>query len=406
MVTDNNLQYLYSLRADDITKQDVIKLFSNTLGVTTEGKKEVLPPMFYPSEEITIPANCIANVKENTKTTVGLYFFNMFFMAGCFGELIPYINKTINNSDLKKLASIIVNNILEDKITTIQFGTYQQRLIWFNNFSELLMPGMSLNMITPNKKLMDLKKKLLEENKVAVKNGNIVQYVQKVEKPLLKAAEEEFKNDYSWPLYAIKGKPSFGNNYKNTLLEVGPILNSATGKYEISSDSFMDGIPPDKYYLFANLAIYGSFNRGVATQYAGAKTKELFAAMQSVSLDVPGSDCHTPFVKEITLTEQNTKEYMWRYIKEGPDVVLLTPEVIKTYIGKKVRMRSPLFCFGDKICNVCAGDLFNRLGMTNIGLATTKITSTFLNMSLKSMHDTTVNAVDFDPKNYFSKVIE
>jgi hypothetical protein len=383
----------------------VFNLFGNKLVTNPDGKKEVLPPMFYPQEEITIDVGALENVKEKTKTTVGLYFFNMLCIAGSFGDKIPYVNKSLRKKDLGALGGEIVNGILNDTITTVQFGIYQQRLIWLNNFSEILIPGMSLNMVTPNKKLETLKKKLMEENKEAIANGDIVKYVQNVEKPLLKAGQEEFKDDYSWPLYGLGSKPSFSNNYKNTLLEVGPILNSATGKYELSPNSFMDGIPPDKYYLYANLAIYGAFNRGVSTQYAGARTKELFSAMQSVKLDEPGSNCNTPFVKSVLLTPSNYAGYTWRYIVENKELILLTPEVIKQYVGKLVKMRTPLYCFGDKICNICAGDLFRRLNIENIGLATTKITSTFLNMSLKAMHDTTISTTDFDPEDYITKEI-
>jgi len=306
MITNELYDYIISLRPNDITKDLIYDLFSKRVDKGIDGKKTtIVPPKVYPSEPITVKKDTLSNLKEDVKTTVGIYLFNMYFIDGCFGNKINYINKTLKSSEIKELNSTIINLLLKDRIESKQFALFQERLVWFNNFTEIFIAGMTMSLLTPTKKIRELKSKLLKENKEAIENNDIVTYVNNVEKPILEAAREELKNDPGWPLYELGSKPSFENTYKNMVLGVGPILNPATGKYEISTNSLSEGIPIDKYHLYANSAIYSSYSRGVMTQYGGARTKELFAALQSVYLDEPDYDCGTPFLKSVELTKDN-----------------------------------------------------------------------------------------------------
>jgi len=67
--------------------------------------------------------------------------------------------------------------------------------------------------------------------------------------------------------------------------------------------------------------------------------------------------------------QKKTEDYLYRYIVENDKLVCLTPDIISNYIGKTVRMRSPMYCIDKKcICNKCAGDNFYKLDKKNIGL--------------------------------------
>ena len=105
-------------------------------------------------------------------------------------------------------------------------------------------------------------------------------------------------------------------------------------------------------------------------------TKQLLAAFQSEVLDEAGSDCHTKSTLEITLTNRNSKDFLYRYIVENGKYVCLTPQIIDTYVGKTVHLRSPMMCKGQKYCNICAGEMNYKLGNLNIGLGCAKISTT------------------------------
>jgi len=392
---------IFEIKEEDICKTLLIDLFGQRVKKDKNGSVVgVLPPYCSVDEVITVEPGALVNVKTKIDTTIGRYIFNFYLISTVFGESIDYINKTLGKSGIGDLQQVIVNRLMERKIIPDQFAKFQNRLIWLNNFTELFVPGMSLRLLTPLPEIQKRKKELIEQYKAEIEAGDYVKVVAKIETELLELAKTTLKDDPSWAIYALGGKPSFGNNYKNTQIMMGPIQDPIEGKYVISTSSLSDGIPKEQYSLYANTLVVGSYKRGVSTQDGGSKTKYLFAAMQSEVLDVEGSDCKTTLTKKVSLTQSNHKGYLYRYIVEGDKLVLMTQENIINYIGKTVIMRTPMYCAGKQICSKCAGEMFYRIGIRNIGLTLTKISSTLLNLSLKSMHDTSVKTDTFDPFKY------
>jgi len=394
---------ILELKVEDITKTTLLELFSNKIvsDKNDPSKKKVENPFCHPDEVILIDKGYLPNVKEKTFTTIGRYIFNLFLISSIFNDYIPYVNKTLTSKGIKDIQQMIVDGILDNKITTDQFALFQNRLVWLNNFTELFVPGMSLRLLTPLPEVEQRKKELIEKYKDEIEKGNYVVVADKIEKELLDLAKSILKDDPSWSIYALGGKPSFGNNYKNTQVMVGPMTDLVNGGFKVSVNSLSEGIPKEQYDVYSNMLIMGSYSRGVSTQDGGAKTKELFAAMQSEILDDPGSDCKTTLVKKILITPSNYRKLLYRYIvNDDGTYTELTSDVIEQYFNKTVNLRSPLFCASKKICNICAGNLFYKLNIRNIGLTETKITSTLLNMSLKKMHDSTVKSAEIDPFKY------
>ena len=100
-------------------------------------------------------------------------------------------------------------------------------------------------------------------------------------------------------------------------------------------------------------------------------------------LDDYGSDCGTKRTLDVKLTNTIKKDYMYRYIvTDNGSLVLLTPENMDKYIGKTVKMRSPMMCVGEKICNHCAGDLFYKLGIKNAGLTASRVATTLTRLNI------------------------
>lgn len=88
--------------------------------------------------------------------------------------------------------------------------------------------------------------------------------------------------------------------------------------------------------------------------------KKLSAVGQTISQGEKDSDCGTKKVLELEVTNHNSDLILYRYIIERGRKVLLTKENIDNYIGKTVKMRSPMYCTNDKICNICAGELYGE----------------------------------------------
>lgn len=118
--------------------------------------------------------------------------------------------------------------------------------------------------------------------------------------------------------------------------------------------------------------------------------------MQTEVIDEHGTDCGCKKYLEISLTEKNASSYEYRYIIDGGKLVCLTPEVIKKYIGKVVKLRSPMYCTGQKICNMCAGEMNYKLNNINIGLGCSKVATTLLQLGMKKFHISNLSSQQID----------
>lgn len=126
------------------------------------------------------------------------------------------------------------------------------------------------------------------------------------------------------------------------------------------------------------------------------------AAFQHVVLLDPGSDCGTKRYIEMQVTEKNIDSIMYSYAIVGNNLVEITSENRDSFIGKKVKLRFSSMCEAKNgICNKCAGNLFYRLGIRNVGAATPQIPSKLKLLSMKLFHDDQVNFVEMDPMKAF-----
>lgn len=136
------------------------------------------------------------------------------------------------------------------------------------------------------------------------------------------------------------------------------------------------------------------------TQVSGYMSKELLAAFQGEVLGPKDSDCGTLMSIKVKLTDGNYKDYLYRYVKVGKELVMLTSTNKTQFVGKEVEMRSPMYCIGvgkEKcLCNKCAGDYYYILGKPNIGLSTSKCATTMTQLNLQKFHKNLVKTQQID----------
>ena len=415
MNDDDKLTYLFSLKGESILSTDMFNLFSQKTVKNANGTTSLEAAMFLPTQKITVKKGQLSNIDSDIETTVGRYIFNLVAIDYAFQDKIPFINYTLKSSQIDSLNDKLCDMLLMNQITGEQFGTYQTRIVWFNNFTELFVPGTSINLLVLPQEIKDELQHLIMANKKSIIDGDAVAYHNNVEVPILKFAKNWYitNKEPGWLLYAKGGKPKFDNVFKNMYLTVGPILDIATGKYVISTRCFNDGIAPDETNIYANNSINGAYHKGVATQDGGAKTKSFSAAFQS--LVVTEEDCGTNLGIEVKVTKDNLNSLKWRWVKDVTSYTvsgkstngdanlvpeerwqLITPDNISTFIGKTIIFRTPMFCKSANFCWKCVGDLYRRLGIKNVGLTAMKMTSTFLNSALKANHDSSIKTAYVD----------
>ena len=173
-------------------------------------------------------------------------------------------------------------------------------------------------------------------------------------------------------------------------------MNRSTGKYEILENALLDGLDKKNMSVHSNTILEGAYPKAVGTADTGYLTKQLSSGLQTEVLGEYGSDCGTKKTLDITIPKK-TEDYLYRYIVENNKLVCLTPEIIGNYVGKTVKMRSPMYCIDRKcICNKCAGDNFYKLGKKNLGLVAVTMGGVLLNLNMKKFHDNVIKIQNID----------
>lgn len=394
MIKDSDKAYLLSLKPEDLTFSTLVGLFGDTVTCGDDIKSERKSRFETTDGMVLLPSEYF--VKERTETTVGRFIYNKYVIERVgLQEITGYINFPITDSANKKIEKMITDAMMSEKVTVPQFVKYiDARDNLGMQLNSVITTSFTPNTISAPKAIQAKKKELFKKYDKELENGDIV-VSEKIEKELVNDAKNLLKGDPGMDLYNSEARGNFGN-YKNMNIFKGATMNPNTGKYEIVRSSFMDGIQKQDIPAFGNAVISGSYPKAVGTQESGYLSKQLIACMQSEVLDEHGTDCHTEKTLDILITDKNRGDYEYRYIVDNGKIVCLTPEVMKKYIGKTVKLRSPMYCKNDKICNICAGEADYKLNNINIGLGCSNISTTLLRMGMKKFHTSNIKSTIID----------
>lgn len=357
------------------------------------------------NDRIELKAKEFYNDSDIT-TTIGRVIVNKFILGEDILSIINFQNYTINKGKYGDLDSTLINLVVNGQITIERLYKYFDDLNWFvYSVSYFTAPSLNTEMYLLSDKVKKKKAELEKKYSNEIANGDVTTFNKNIEEELLAMCKEEIKDYPSYQIFDSGARGSFSNNYKNSVLMRGGITNfTDQTKYDISMSSLVDGIEKDEFDKYANIMTAGTYNRAKNTEVGGYMGKQMQSAFQHIILDEPNSDCGTKKLLDIEIEDQYKSLFTYRYIMEKDKEVLLTPENIKSYVGKRVKMRSPMYCKGDKICNKCAGELYYNMDVRNVGLLCNRTGNTITDLSMKAFHDSSVKINEIDYEKYLSKV--
>ena len=384
------------LKPDNFTRTRIAQMFADLNN--SEGTKNTKrrKSRHQPWDRMTIPAGYFYDGQKETITTIGKFLFNKYVLegSGIIGASQLFLG-VLNKNGLEAIDELVAYLYLEDKITRQQFNAYIDRRdnlgYWLNG---MLVHTISQKMSKPLKAIEVKKAQLLKKYEKEIEAKNIA-VMTDIEKELIEYAKDLLGDDPGMELYHSGGL-NFKNNFKNNSIIKGPVMNNLTGEYDFIQNSYMDGIEIKDIPSHANSILAGQYPASIATKDAGYMGKKLLALLQQTEIDDPETDCRTKNLIPITVTDKNKKDLIYSYFDSGGQLEVLTRENINSYVGKTIMMRSPMSCITSKICSICAGQLFYKLGVKHAGLFATQVSHTSLNLGLKSKHDTTVNPYYLD----------
>ena len=395
------LQKILSTDISNIGKAFIEDMFASYHDRETN---KYMPAPFDPTMPIKLNSSLYKWCKGDVQTDLGTLVFNRYLLEKY--NLIQhtgYWNKIIDNKGLDNLNTYINNLCLEDKITTQDLANYidaRDRLgFWCASFLGCsITPGLIQPMHDVNKRKAELFKQYQEQ----LNSDNPVTQIKAanaIENELLKMVKTNMTQDPGWDMYA-SGVNNFNNNYKTINVMRGAVFNEITKKYDIVESSLMEGVKKKDIPAFANSVVAGAYPSAVGTADAGYMAKKVLALLQSAKIDPdPKSNCGTLSTVKITIQPKYKQYFLYRYVKKNGKPFLTTLDNIDEFVGKTVDLYSPQCCLHDTICAKCSGQLFRKLGVTDVGMLTTQITQKLLNIKLKSKHDLSQNAGDI-PTGY------
>ena len=399
-ITDpKDIEYLLAITEDECTKlsfaMDMFGEFNNTR-------------RFQPYDLVDIPVGSYGpegNKNSNIiKTTVGIWVFNKAFIEQDLFELFGYINEPITSKMFKKINKQVSYAVVEDKVPLDALKRLITKTEKFQPYCNILSASITENMMSIPKAISKKKQELLKKYEKELDEHDPV-VSQKIEQELIKDCKEMLKDDPSIDMINSGAKIDWNNNFKNMFVMKGASKNpdplNPNGEYTIIKSDLTTGIKPDEYAAFSDSLAFGPYARAKKTADGGAWEKIFVKALEHLTVLEEGSDCGTKRYKEILLTGDNIDDWMYSYIVEGSRLVELTSDNRDSYIGKKVKLRYSGLCESEKgICNKCAGNLFTRLGIKNVGVASYVIPAKIKLKSMKNFHDSTVKTFDMEEYGY------
>jgi len=258
LISQKDKEYLLNLKPEDITFELLIELFGDTVKKDINKKINIIKSRFKTWDEFDLKPSEYFN-KDKVRTNIGLFIYNKYIIERSLVNILGYINETIDKKVLLKIEDKLSKALLNDKIDTNIMVKYLNDIQWLAQQFHIVISGSyTMKLFKPNPKVIDMKKKLIKENKDKLKQGDIITAV-KIEKELIKLAEEELKYDTGYELYKSGARGTFSNNYKNTNIMKGPVYNPSTGEFDFVENCLMEGITKEDLAVYGNAIITGAY---------------------------------------------------------------------------------------------------------------------------------------------------
>lgn len=378
-------------------------------------------PLFTIDEPVLLKPNDLKNVKEEVNTTYSAAVINAYVLIYAFGSKIPYIHDMRNGGKLDKL---IVSKAVEypkdflskdeqhlkeciekldpndPNIYVHELKKYSFALAALPGFSTISAPAGNVKTMSVNPAIIQRRDQLLEENKDKLHDPVIMA---NIVNELATMDMKDFENDPAKGFF-IKDKSFFVSRMKAHILyglEYG--MDKTTLTPAVIKTSLSEGIRVPDLPALVDSSRAASYDRGNQTALAGAGVKEIYRALQNVT--IASQPCNTKLGLVLPIEVGGIDELVGRY---GLDLgsnksFLITKEWATKNVGKNVIVRSPMYCKspGMSYCPECVGIAYSK-SPTGLHIAGSDILSIFMNDSMKAMHGKILSVNTIEIESAFS----
>ena len=385
--------YFLSLKPEELGIKKQTYLFSKRVDPET---KKILPARYNVIDRVKLRAGEYIN-KTDIETTLGKIVFNKVCIEPFLKDVITngYWNTPLDKKGVSALYSEVASALKYGKITTDVVWKWEKAIEFYSlKAAPIYNPSYTSTILMPKKEIIEERDAFFEKHPNASTSELF-----NLEKKLTSMAEKSLADDPAIGLYKSGARGTLSDQYKNISTMIGPVYNPATGQMDAIKSNFIEGFDKADLPKAGNMIISAQFPKSNATADAGYKTKQFYASFQSVRVDKDGTDCHTKSYLKILITADNWKKYEFQNIMVNDKPVTLTEDNKDSFIGKVVKLRSPMCCTSDVVCSVCAGRLPYIQGLEYIGVTFANVPNAFVNAGMKKFHTTALDMDVVDPNN-------
>lgn len=257
--------------------------------------------------------------------------------------------------------------------------------------TQLCVPACSEKSTTAPPGIRELRDKLIAENKDRLHDSATIA---KIDAELVSHLKEYLKGDSSMGFLSNK---SFDVVRKKLFLMNGAeaSLDSDAG-FNLVTRSLSEGWDMKDFAALCTGSRSGSYNRGAQTELGGEAVKWLFRAASNLA--VTEDDCGSRLGNWMFAKNGEEHKLLGFTILDGQDSVKIDKENVGTYMGKRVLVRSPMYCKLPKtdFCKVCVGERLAN-APTSLATAVAHYGDTFMALFMKAMHSNVLELAELDP---------
>ena len=362
-------------------------------------------PVFRVRDRITLNPGDLANVGSEIDTTYGNALINAMVLVWPFGNKIPFITGRINGGDLEEKIGARLKDTPPDGVErdpsflyVDEFLKYCEAMSSLAGLAPINVPSASRRSMTVDPSVIKRRDELLEQYKDQLGDPAIVA---RIEEELANLDKATFKGDPAEGFYI--SKKGFEVTRKRQFVMVGTESGFGDTKRGVKpiTASLQEGWQIEYLPEMADSLRSGSFNRGSQTALGGESVKYFYRIFQNTK--VAEEDCGTNGGITRLITKDNWKSFLGLHLvptnDRSPDTTRLTEEKIKSFIGQRIKVRSPMICKteGASFCARCVGDSLAR-SPTGLHIAFADVGSIFMLSFMKKMHGTALRTARYDPR--------
>jgi hypothetical protein len=386
-----------------ITSEDKVGIYcidptSEMKPVKIEGATQT-EPIFQMKDRIKLLPGDLPSVKEEIDTTCGNVLVNAMVLIWPFGDKIPFQVGRINGIKLEAMLASKLHDTPEEGATRDKDKIYVDELIKYcdamaalGSLATLNVPAASPKILTIDPSVIKRRDELLKENADRLHDAATLA---KIEAELVAMDKATMKGDPSEG-FMISGKQwDVCRKRQFIMLGAEPGFGETQHGVKPIETSLREGWQVKRMPEMIDNLRSGSYNRGAETAMGGESVKYFYRVFQNTR--VAEDDCGSTSGLKWKITEDNFKRFVGLHRADitvkttdkaaKAEASRLTPEVLKSLIGKTIEVRTPMLCKtqSPSFCARCVGD---SLAMTPTGLhiAASDVGSAFMLVFMKKMH--------------------